>query len=395
MSKIILLPQIGISILILFVLHHFFFGQIYIDNGFALGRNSTLQREINNNISLNPTSKYANSIQSSLLPLVLLEKIPLLNVNGRIDHMDIDIKNHRLFVAELENNSVDILDLHNNGKRLKTITDGIVEPQGIAFVPKLDKLFVSNGGDGKVNIFNATTYRLIDSIDFHNDADNIRYDNISKLIYVGYGQGNIGIINVTNDNLLKEIQLPAHPESFQIEINYASLSNKLPLNGAYGRIFVNTPDDNSISIINTTSDAVSKWHLLQDNIHGNFPMALDQANHRLFVGTRDPPKLVVFDTNSSYSGSGKIISKVNIDSDPDDIFYDSLNKIIYISCGEGFIDVFKQQDANHYSLIGKIPTKAGARTSLFVPELKRIYLAVPNFNANNSSNASILVYGYQ
>jgi hypothetical protein len=124
-------------------------------------------------------------------------------------------------------------------------------------------------------------------------------------------------------------------------------------------------------------------------------MALDQSNHRLFVGTRDPPKLVVFDTNFIESGLGKIIYNLNISSDPDDIFYDSSNKIIYVSSGQGFIDIFKQQDANHYKLYSKIPTKEGARTSLFVPELNKIYIAIPNFNANNSSNASIFVYGYQ
>jgi len=381
-----MLSAIGMSILLLFVIISYLFGQSYINNIFIDGI-SSLQKQINGD-SVISTLKDKNSIQSSL-PLVLLQKIPLPNVNGRIDHMDIDIENHRLFVAELENNSVDILDILNNGKRLKTITDGITEPQGIAYVLKYNKLFVSNGGDGKVNVFNAKSYKLIDSIDFHDDADNIRYDNVSKLIYVGYGDGGIGIINVTYDHLLKDIQLPAHPESFQIEKNYNSLSSKLPINGGDNRIFVNTPDDNSISIINTTSDIVSsKWHL-QDNVHGNFPMALDQANHRLFVGTRDPPKLVVFDTNSSDSGSGKIISEIDTCADPDDIFYNSLNKIIYISCGEGFIDVFKQQDANHYSLIDKIPTESGARTSLFVPELHRFYLAVPHI-ANQGSK--ILVY---
>ncbi len=379
-----MLSTIGMSIL-LFVIVSYLFGQSYVNNFFIHGKNSTLQKQINGD-SVSSTLKYTNSIQSPP-PLVLLQKIPLPNVNGRIDHMDIDIKNHRLFVAELENNSIDILDLHNNGKRLKSITDGITEPQGVDYVPKYNKLFVSNGGDGKVNIFNATSYKLIDSIDFHNDADNIRYDNISKLIYVGYGQGGIGIINVTNDNLLKEFQLPAHPESFQIERNSTSFSNKISINGAYSRIFVNTPDDNSISIINTTSDAVSRWHL-QDNIHGNFPMALDQANHRLFVGTRDPPKLVVFDTN--YQGEyGKIVSEVDISADPDDIFYDSLNKVIYISCGEGLIDVFKLQDTNHYSSLAAIPTSPGARTSLFVPELHRFYIAVPHI-ANQGSK--ILVY---
>ena len=120
-------------------------------------------------------------------------------------------------------------------------------------------------------------------------------------------------------------------------------------------------------------------------------MALDQSNHRLFVGTRDPPKLIVFDTNSMESGFGKVISKVNISKDSDDIFYDSKNKIIYISSGQGFIDIFKKHDANHYKLYSKIPTEAGARTSLFVPELKRIYLAVPKYDKGNSE-AEILLY---
>ena len=382
-----MLSAIVMSIL-LFVIISYLYGQIYNSIIFVHGENSiTSQKQINGN-SLVSILKYTKSIQSPSL-LVLLQKISLSNVNGRIDHMDIDIKNHRLFVDELENNSVDVLDLHDNGKRLKTITDGIAEPQGVDYVPKYNKLFVSNGGDGKVNIFNATSYKLIDSIDFHNDADNIRYDNTSKLIYVGYGEGGIGIINVTDDHLLKDIQLPAHPESFQIEKNYNNLSNKLPINGAYNRIFVNTPDDNSISVIDTTSDVVSSKWQLQNNVHDNFPMALDQANHRLFVGTRDPPKLVVFDTNSLDPGSGKIISEVDTCADPDDIFYNSLNKTIYISCGEGFIDVFKQQDANHYSSLAAIPTAPGARTSLFVPELHRFYLAVPHI-ANQESK--ILVY---
>ena len=150
--------------------------------------------------------------------------------------MNIDIKNHRLFVAELGNNSVDVIDLQNNGKRLKTITDNINEPQGIVYVPEYNKLFVSDGADRKVNIFNATSYKWIDSINFYNDADNIRYYNISNLIYVGYGNGDIEIINATDDKLLKEIKLPAHPESFQIERNDNSY-NRLSINNLKKNFF--------------------------------------------------------------------------------------------------------------------------------------------------------------
>jgi len=120
-------------------------------------------------------------------------------------------------------------------------------------------------------------------------------------------------------------------------------------------------------------------------------MALDQSNHRLFVATRDPAKLIVFDTQYTGSDSGKIISEINISADPDDIFYDSLNKIIYISSGEGFIDIFKQQDVDHYKFLTKVPTEPGARTSLFVSQLKKIYVAVPYYDKENSE-AKILVY---
>ena len=113
-------------------------------------------------------------------------------------------------------------------------------------------------------------------------------------------------------------------------------------------------------------------------------MALDEANHRLFVGTRDPPKLMVFDTNS-----GKVVSVLDIANDADDIFYDIAKRRIYVSCGEGFINIFQQQDANHYSAFVAVPTAQGARTSLFVPELHSFYLAVPHIENQESK---IFVY---
>jgi DNA-binding beta-propeller fold protein YncE len=369
-----------------------FFIQIYAKE--TLQESSKNNTTADENKSLFSINLYHYNSNTSKLetPLInLIQNISLPNVIGRMDHMDIDIKNNRLFVAELGNNSVDVIDLQNNGNRLGTITEMINEPQGIAYVSEYNKLFVSNGADGKVNVFNATSYKWIDSINFYNDADNIRYDNVSKLIYVGFGGGGIGIINATDNKLLKEIKLPSHPESFQIEKNEDVNNNKSSGNKLGKRIYVNTPEDNSISIIDLELGIVSSRWSLGDNGHNNFPMALDQSNHRLFVGTRDPPKLIVFDTNSMESGFGKVISKVNISKDSDDIFYDSKNKIIYISSGQGFIDIFKKHDANHYKLYSKIPTEDGARTSLFVPELKRIYLAVPKYDKGDSE-AEILVY---
>ena len=289
-----------------------FFAKIYAtDTSEEISkRNNTAAVE---NQYLSSINLHQHNFNKSKLEIPLInqiQNISLPNVIGRIDHMDIDIKNHRLFVAELGNNSVDIIDLQNNGKRLDTITENNNEPKGIAYVSEYNKLFVSNGEDGKVNVFNATSYKWIDSINFYDDADNIRYDNLSKIIYVGFGDGGIGIINATDDKLLKEIELPSHPESFQIEKN-EEIQDKKSLGNNFGNIiFVNTPENNSISIIDLEVGTVSSKWPLGDNLHNNFPMALDQSNHRLFVGTRDPPKLVVFDTNFMKSGFGKVISKV-------------------------------------------------------------------------------------
>jgi WD40 repeat protein len=250
----------------------------------------------------------------------------------------------------------------------------------VIFIPELNRIFVSNGQDGTVNVFDAKSFSFIKKIKLPSeDADNMRYDPNNKLLYVGYGEGSLGIINATNYNIIGNIRLNGHPESFQIEDNKEEASS-----GQKHRIFINVPQSNSIEVVDDIQKhTVSKtWTIT--NAQNNFPMALDETNHRLFVGTREPPKLIVFDTNS-----GIVVSVLDIANDADDIFYDATKKRIYISCGEGFINIFQQQDANHYTAIANVPTAQGARTSLFVPELHHFYLAVPRI-ANQESK--ILVY---
>ena len=305
----------------------------------------------------------ANGSSSSLL---LIQKIPITNVNGRIDHMAVDITGNQklLFVAEIENNSLNVIDL-NSAKRIHTIDNGLLsEPQGVIFVPRYGRIFVSNGQDGSVDIFDVKSFNLDKRVQLPSaDADNMRYDSRNGLVYVGYGQGGLGVINTIDGSFVGNIKLTGHPESFQIEQG----TNK-PAAGVHDRIFVNVPDSNSVVVVNWNRKAT--WSI--SNAQNNFPMALDESHHRLFIGTRDPPKLITFDTDS-----GKMVSSIDIAQDPDDIFYDALNKRIYVSCGEGFINVIQQRDADNYILIGSIPTAKDARTSLFVPELSRFYLAVP------------------
>ncbi|MDH2908019.1 MAG: YncE family protein [Candidatus Nitrosotalea sp.] len=298
-----------------------------------------------------------------------IQIIPLSNVDGRIDHMDIDVAGGRLFVAELGNNSVDILDLIK-GNRIHSIT-GLDEPQGVVFVPESKKIYVTNAGDGTVKIFNSDSYALVKTINLSSDADNMRYDSNSKLVYVGYGNGALGLIDTVTDNLVGNIKLDGHPESFQI-------SHELQPG-----IFVNVPVDDSIEVIDSQKRVVIS-KISDTDSHGNYAMALDEDDHRLFVVYRQSSQLYIINIDS-----GKQIAKLNVVGDADDIFYDDKNKQIYVTGGGGYLQVISQDDANTYHEVANIPTANGARTSLFVPETGRLYLAVP---AYFGQEAQIQVY---
>ncbi len=297
-----------------------------------------------------------------------VQTIPLPNVEGRIDHMSVDLQGQRLFVAALGNNTLEVLDLRA-GKRIAGIT-GLREPQGIFFVPKENKLFVANGDDGTCKVFDGSSYKLLVTINYSSDADNVRYDATQNQIYVGYGEGALGVMDATSGRKIADIALPAHPESFRLEEHGP-------------RIFVNLPNaGHTIAVVDRTKRSViATWNL---EAAANFPMALDEAEHRLFVATRRPARLVVLDTTS-----GKQVASYPAVGDADDLFYDAAHKRIYISGGEGFIDVFDQRDPDNYQPTGRIPTASGARTSFFVPELNRFYLAVPH---RGNQKAEIRVY---
>src|SRR5919199_6279003 len=279
-----------------------------------------------------------------------IQSIPLPGVEGRIDHMAIDSQGGRLFVAALGNNTVEVIDL-TAGKVTDEIKD-LKEPQGVAYVPEGNKLLITNGQGNTLDIYDAQSLALLDQVELGEDTDNVRYDASSGYAYVGYGTGNdsaLGVVDVGTATKVSDIKLSGHPESFQLEESGP-------------RIFVNVPTAGHIAVVERDKESVVEtWPL--SNAAENFPMALDEGNHRLFVGTRSPAKLLVFDTET-----GTQVTSLDSSGDADDIFYDATNKRIYVSGGEGAISVFEQRDPDTYSLGGKIDTAKGARTSLFVPE---------------------------
>lgn len=297
------------------------------------------------------------SAQDTTSPLTLDKTIPMEKVKGRIDHMAADVSGQRLFVAALGNDTVEVLDL-KAGKIIQSLP-GFAEPQGIAFAPEFDRIFIANGQDGTCRILDGHTFKTISSVQCGDDADNVRYDEAAKLIYVGYGSGALAVLDAKTGAKVREIKLAGHPESFRIETGGT-------------RIFVNVPKADHIAVVDREKGEVTAtWRL--EEAKSNFPMALDQANHRLFVGCRTPARLLVYDYNAS-----KLVSTLAISRDTDDLFFDTANKSIYVSCGQGTIDVIRQTDADHYTAAKTIPTANGARTSLFVPELKILCLAVPH-----------------
>jgi DNA-binding beta-propeller fold protein YncE len=303
--------------------------------------------------------------------LQLKQTIPLPGVEGRIDHLDLDAGGERLFVCALGNNTAEVLDLRK-GERVRTIS-GLGSPQGIVYIPELDRLFVANDKGGIFKIYDAKSFQPVGELNFKDDADNVRYDDAAKKIYVGFGNGGIAIINPADGKQIGSIKLSAHPEAFELEKQGK-------------RIFVNVPNARHVAVVDRDKGGViATWKT--DGAFGNFPMVLDEANHRLFVGCLLPAKLVVLNTDS-----GDVIAKIDISGDPDDVFYDSKRHRIYAICGAGKIDIIEQADENTYKAVSKIDTADAARTGLFVPERDTLFVAVPH---RGSQKAEIRAYQVQ
>jgi DNA-binding beta-propeller fold protein YncE len=300
-------------------------------------------------------------------PLRLEKSIEMPDVQGRIDHLSIDVKSHRLFVSALGNNTLEVLDV-NAGKRLKTISQ-LKEPQGVLYVPDTDRLYVANGDGGSVRIFDGSSYAPLKTSDYGDDADNLRYDSARKRIYVGYGSGGLGEFD-SEGNKIADIKLDAHPESFQLEKNTP-------------RTYVNLPKSRKVAVVDREKHmTIATWKT--GMAFANYPMSLDESDHRLFVVTRMPARLLVFDTNT-----GNIVQKLPAVGDCDDVFYDKNRKRIYASGGDGAISVFEQKDPDHYGELARIPTVKGARTSYFSPDLDRLFLAV---RRQGSQSAAIQIF---
>jgi DNA-binding beta-propeller fold protein YncE len=300
-------------------------------------------------------------------PLRLEKEIPLPGVEGRIDHFSADSSGQRLFVAAFGNSSVEVIDTRR-GERIAEIK-GLAEPQGVYYDSKTGHLYVATARDGKLRIYDGKSLSLLATLEFGSDADNVRYDRETGDVWVGYGYGGLGIVNSVGQRV-GSISLGSHPESFQFD-------------GTGDRVYVNVPNQFGVAVVDRKQRAVvAKWGL--GGALANYPMALDDANKRLFVGCRVPARLVVLDTNS-----GQIAVTLPTVGDSDDVFYDASKRLVYVIGGQGAVEIFRQRDPEHYESVGRTATASGARTGFFVPNSSRLYVAVPH---RGPQSAKVLVY---
>jgi hypothetical protein len=309
------------------------------------------------------------NVRAEAPALQLDRTIPLSGVTGRIDHMAIDLGRKRLFVAELGTNTVDVTDLAN-GKAMHRI-EGLKEPQGIDYAPKADVLAIANAGDGSVRLFHGADFAPLGTVALGDDADNIRLDPNTGQFVVGYGAGGLATLDPASGSVVAHVGLSAHRESFQFD-------------PAARRAFVNVPNAQEIAVVDLAAGRqAASWPVA--DLRANFPMARDTGGAVLAVMFRDPARLVLLD-----AASGAVKASIKTCGDADDVFLDAKRRRIYVSCGEGSVDVL-QQEADSYQSIGQIKSASGARTSLFVPELDRLFVAARAGFFGLGSDAAILV----
>jgi DNA-binding beta-propeller fold protein YncE len=288
-------------------------------------------------------------------PLAEVQAVPLKGVERRIDHFAIDPAGSRLFVAALGNGTLEVLDVAA-GKPITSLS-GLNEPQGVAFVPSVHRIVVAVRGGG-VRAFDDRNYQPVATLPGLSDADNVRLDAAAGRLYVGYGEGALAVIDPASLTRVGDIPLPGHPESFRLE-------------EAGPRIFVNVPDTREVLVVDRGQRSVVA-HIPLGSFANNYPMSLDEHGHRLFVGVRQPARLLVFDTVSN-----RQLAAVPCVGDTDDLYYDARRDRVYVIGGEGFVDTFDASPSASYARIGRLATRAGARTGLWSPELDRLFVAWP------------------
>jgi len=289
-------------------------------------------------------------------PLKPLDNVMLPGLDGELEHLAVDVQGQRIFLAATSKNTIEIYTAQGL-KHLATIS-GLKQPQDVVFVPETGNLLVTNAADGSLRTYDGKTLKLLDSKLLGGDAQRLAIGSGGKTAYVGWGVGTLAVFNMQTGQR-SDIKLKSPAEAFQLD----STGN---------RIFVNLPGTDEISEIDRRGQMVyASWPV--HPYHENGPMALDEANRRIFVVCRRPAKLLVLNMDDA-----AVMASITTVGDAADVFYDKERKRVYVIGGEGHVDVFKQKGPDEYSVVSHTETLPGARTGLFVPEWNRIYVVARN-----------------
>jgi DNA-binding beta-propeller fold protein YncE len=321
------------------------------------------------------TSAQPSPAAKQKMPLRLVQTFTLpATIHGHFDHLMVDIKGKRLFATPEDFHEVLVLDLQS-GKLIHHI-QGIDKPHAVLYRPEIDKIFVTDGTDGALKVFNGTSYQLEARVPLLKDADSIGYDPETKYLYIDNGGGDVGqkysmltVVDTTSNKKLADIKIDGDTlEAMALESNRPQL-------------YVNNREKNEIAVVNRwTKKVVASWPITMGKT--NVTMALDEARHRLFIGCRSG-QIVVMDTST-----GKELQALSIVKGVDDITYDAASKRLY-AAGDGAVSVYEQLDADHYQSLGDVPTGPVGKTARLVPAIDRYFVAVPQ---HGSTAASIMVF---
>lgn len=321
------------------------------------------------------------AVAQDTVPLKLVNtfKMPA-DVKGHFDHFGVDVAGNRLFATAEGYKAVLVFDL-NSGQLIHTI-GGIGIPHAVLYRQDLNRLYITDGGDGALRIYDSKTYQLEKSVKLLVDADSIAYDPASKYLYVVNGGGDahqtfstISVIYTSSGDKLADIKIDGDTlEAMAVE-------------SSSQRLYVNNRAKNQVEIVDRSKRSLTAtWPVTKGKV--NVAMAFDEPSHRLFVGCRSG-QIVVFDTES-----GKEIQALPITNGVDDMVFDAASHRLYAACGagKGSVDVYQQDDPDHYHLLGRIPTSPAAKTGRLVPELSKYFVAAP---AQGDAPAEVLVYQVQ
>ena len=313
------------------------------------------------------------------LPLQRVQTISMPGVSGRMDHLGVDVEGGRLFAAALGagQNTVEVIDL-KACKRIFSIR-GQSMPQGVFYSADFKTLFVTNGRDGTVKIFRGDVFELLDRLSIGVDPDHVGYDPATKYLYAGVGipnsrAGGLATIDTRTNKHVGLIRTDSRPGGIKIETSGS-------------RIYVTLAGMPKVGVVDREKrEQTAAWPLT--GVASVVALALDETHHRLFGGCRNPPMLIVLDTES-----GKQVTRLDGVEGIDDLWYDAQRSRIYASGGRGaatgFTYVYQQKDADRYELTAKVPTRANAQTSIWVPQLNRYYVSA---SANDKEDAAIMVF---